>query len=68
MYLGSGCEGVVSPLARVLSMVYVVVGTPLVTLYLFRMGRLTANMVRCVCCTGHNSKRYERDGSIVLKV
>jgi hypothetical protein len=32
-------------------MVYVLLGAPLILLYLFRMGRLTANMVRCVCCT-----------------
>jgi hypothetical protein len=43
------------------SLVYVLVGAPLLLLYLYRMGRLTANMIRCICCntTTNQVKRYE---------
>ena len=49
--IGSGCEGVESGLGRLASLVYLVVGLPLILLYLHRLGRLLANCVRCICCS-----------------
>ena len=48
--VGSGCEGVTTGLGRLVSLVYVLVGLPLMILYLGRLGGLLANMVRCLCC------------------
>jgi len=48
--IGSGCDGVVSVVGRSISVIYVIIGVPLMFIYLTRIGRLLANMVRCSCC------------------
>jgi len=48
--IGSGCDGVGSVVGRSISVIYVIIGVPLMFIYLTRIGRLLANMVRCSCC------------------
>ena len=48
---GSGCEGPVSALGCVISIIYVIIGVPLMFIYLLRIGGLLANLVTCFCCT-----------------
>jgi len=54
--IGSGCEGVESGLGRLASLCYLVVGLPLMVLYLKRLGSILANAVRCFCCNFPQSR------------
>lgn len=54
--IGSGCEGVESGLGRLASLIYLVVGLPLMILYLKRLGSVLANAVRCICCNFPQSR------------
>ena len=47
---GSGCEGPASTLGCVISIIYVIIGVPLMFIYLLRIGGLLANLVTCFCC------------------
>ena len=66
--IGSGCEGVESGLGRLASLVYLVVGLPLMLLYLHRLGRLLADCVRCICCSfPPRSPLYNTAANLSLK-
>ena len=56
---GSGCEGPSSAAGAVLSVIYVLLGLPLMILYLLRIGRLLANLVTCLCCTAQDRRYVE---------
>jgi len=56
--VGSGCDGVSSAVGRVISVIYVIIGVPLMFIYLARIGRLLANMVRCFCCNLASRSRH----------
>lgn len=51
LFPGSGCDGPVSGLGCVVSIIYVIIGVPLMVIYLLRMGGLLANLVTCFCCS-----------------
>ena len=48
---GSGSDGTLSALGCVVSIIYVIIGVPLMVIYLLRIGRLLANLVTCLCCS-----------------
>ena len=48
---GSGCDGTISALGCVISIIYVIIGVPLMFIYLLRIGGLLANLVTCFCCS-----------------
>ena len=48
---GSECDGTISAVGCVISIIYVIIGVPLMFIYLLRIGGLLANLVTCFCCT-----------------
>lgn len=62
--IGSGCDGPSSSVGCVVSIIYVMIGLPLMIIYLSKIGGLLANLITCFCCTRDNRARHGEGSSV----